>query len=55
MLNQPRKFIFTLVDQPKYGTAYIDGNTLILLQKKILLEMLVLDIMLKLFVTESLA
>ena len=29
MLNQPRKFIFTLVDQPKYGTAYIDGNTLI--------------------------
>ncbi len=29
ILNQPRKFIFTLVDQPKYGTAFIDGNTLI--------------------------
>ena len=34
MLNQPRS-LFYAVDQPKYGTAYIDGNTLIFTQKKI--------------------
>ena len=28
LLNKPRKFIFFLVEPPKFGTAFIDGNNL---------------------------